>query len=85
MIKMEETKKLTSSKTATQNFHFQKKRSEAFQKFQDSMKSQLSSPIKDSMVINHVTLSSKNTKDAFAHIIGKLGELPNQRRERVAR
>ena len=33
---------------------------------------------------NLINLSSTITKDVFAHIGGKLGELPNQRRETVA-
>ena len=44
-----------------------------------------SSPTEESMFINLVNLSSKITKDAFAHIGGKLDGLPNQRRETVAR
>ena len=42
------------------------------------------SPTKESVFINLINLSSKITKDAFAHIRGKLGELPNPRREKVA-
>ena len=37
------------------------------------------------MFINLVNLSSNTTKDAFSHIRGKFGELPNQRMETVAR
>ena len=36
------------------------------------------------MLINLINLSSTITKDDFAHIEGKLGEIPNQRREIVA-
>ena len=37
------------------------------------------------MFNNLVNLSSTIIKDNFGHIIGKLGELPNQRRETVSR
>ena len=49
------------------------------------MNSLLSSPTKDLMFIKLVNLSSTIIKGAFGHIRGKLGELPNQRREKVAR
>ena len=42
----EEAKKETAKKTAAQKLHLQQKRSEAFQKYQDSMNSISSSPIK---------------------------------------
>ena len=48
------------------------------------MNSLLSSLTKDSMFSNIVNFYSKVIKDTFGHIRGKLGELPNQRRERVA-
>ena len=37
------------------------------------------------MFINLVNLYSNTLKDAFSHTGGKIGELPNQRREKVAR
>ena len=37
------------------------------------------------MFINLVNIYSKIFKDTFAHIGGKLGDIPNQRRETVAR
>ena len=37
------------------------------------------------MFIKLVNLSPEIIKDAFSHIGGKLGELPNQRRETVSR
>ena len=43
------------------------------------------SPTKELMFINIVNLSSTITKDTFAHIGGKLDELPIQRRETVER
>ena len=49
------------------------------------MNSLLSSSAKELMFIKLVNLSSKIIKDAFGHIRGKLGELPNQIREKVAR
>ena len=44
-----------------------------------------SSLIEESMSINLVNLSSTINTDAFAYIVDKLGELPNQRRGKVAR
>ena len=37
------------------------------------------------MFRNLINISSKITKDAFGHIGGKLGEIPNHVRETVAR
>ena len=81
----EEAKKETAKKTLTQKLHLQKKRCEAFQKCQDSMKILSSYPTKLSMLTNLVKLSSTIIKYAFAFIEGKLGELPNQSRETVSR
>ena len=49
------------------------------------MNSLASSPTKESMLIKIVNLSLNTLKYAFAHIRGKIGELPNQRRETVSR
>ena len=39
------------------------------------------SPTEELMFINLVSLYSTTIKDSFAHIGGKLGEIPNQRKE----
>ena len=49
------------------------------------MNSLLSSPTEESILINQVNLSSNTPKEYFSHIRGKLGELPNQRRETLSR
>ena len=79
----QEVKKETAKKTATRKLHLQQKRCEAFQKYQDFMNSLSLSPTKELLFINLINLSSTITKDTFAHIRGKLGGLPNQRRETV--
>ena len=61
------------------------KKYEAFQKFQDSMNSLSLSPTGESMFVNIFNLSSNTIKDAFTHIRGKLGKLPNQRRKTLSR
>ena len=81
----EEAKKETAKKTFTQKLNLQQMRCEAFQKFQDSMNSLSSSTTEELMFINLINLSSTIIKDAFAHIRGKLGGIPNQRRETVSR
>ena len=48
------------------------------------MNSILLSPTEASMFINFVNLSSNTIKDSFSDIRGKIGELPNHRRETVA-
>ena len=58
----EEAKKETAKKIATPKLHIQQKRYEAFQKFQDSMKSLLSSPTEELMLINLVNLSLKHNQ-----------------------
>ena len=42
-------------------------------------------PTEELMFSNLVNLSSTIIKDTFGHTGGKLGEIPNQRREKVAR
>ena len=49
------------------------------------MRSTSLSTTKESKFINLVNLSITIFKEAFAHIGGKLGGLPNQRRETVSR
>ena len=49
------------------------------------MNSLLLSPTEESLFINLVNLSSNTIQDAFSHIIGKLGEIPNLKREAVSR
>ena len=49
------------------------------------MNSLLSSLTKESMFIKLVDLSLTIIKDAFANIGGNIGEIPNHRRETVAR
>ena len=80
----EEAKQETPNKTATPKLHLQQKRSKDFQKCQDSMNILFTSTKKEFMLINLINLSLTITKDVFAHIVGKLVELPNQIREPVA-
>ena len=49
------------------------------------MNSLLLYPTEELIFINLINLSSTIIKDAFAHIVGKLGEITNQIKEIVAR
>ena len=81
----EKAKKETAKKTAAQKLCLQQNRSEDFHKCQDSMYSLLLSTYKESMFIKLVNLSLNTLNDAFAHPGCNIGDLPNQRRETVAR
>ena len=70
-IKKEESKKETAKKISDQKLCLQQKRSEAFQKCQDSMYSLSSSPSEESMFVELVNLSSNTLKDVFAHLGGR--------------
>ena len=82
---MEEAKKITVKKTATRNIHLQLKRYEAFGMFINSMNSLSLSNTYEDRFIQIIQQSSNTIKDTFVHIGGKLAELPNQRRDTVAR
>ena len=69
-IEMEEANNITAKKTDTRKVHLQLKISEAFDMCR---------------FIKLIKKSSNTIKDAFVHIGGKLAELPNQRRDTVAR
>ena len=81
----EEEKKVTAKKTATVKVHRQLKRYEAFDRCINSMDSLSLSNTNEESFIQLIQQSSNTIKDAFAHIGGKLAELPNQRRDTVAR
>ena len=82
---MDEAKKITSKKTATRKILLQLKRSEAFDICINSMNSMYSSTTDEDRLIQLLQQSPNTIKDAFVHIGGKLAELPNQRRDTVAR
>ena len=82
---MDEAKKITAKKTATRKIHLQLKRLEAFDMCINSMNSMSSSTTDEDRFIKLIQKSSNTTKDAFVHIGVKLAELPNQRRDTVAR
>ena len=82
---MDEAKKITAKKTSTINIHLQLKISEAFDMCINSMSSLYSSTTDEDRLIQLIQQTSNTIKDAFVHIGGKLAELPNQRRDTVAR
>ena len=81
----EEAKKVTAKKTATRKVHLQLKRSGAFDRCINSVNSLSSSTTDEERFIQLIQQSSNTIKGAFVHIGGKLAELPNQRRDTVAR
>ena len=82
---MDEAKNITAKKTATRKILLQVKRSEAFDMCINSMNSLSSSTTDEDRLIQLIWQSPNTIKDAFVHIGGKLAELPNQRRDTVAR
>ena len=82
---MEDAKNITEKKTATRKIHLQLKRSEAFDMCIKSMNSLSSSTTDEDRFIQLIQQSSNTIKDSFVCIGGKLAELPNQRRDTVAR
>ena len=84
-IEIDEAKKITAKKTATINVHLQLKISETLDMCINSMNSLSSSTTDEYRFIQLIQQSSNTIKDAFVHIGGKLAELPNQRRDTVAR
>ena len=78
-------KKETANKTLIRKFNLQQRRYKAFQKCKDSINSLSASPTKESMFSNFFNLYSTIIKDTFGHIGGRIGVLPNQRRETVSR
>ena len=82
---MEEAKKITANKTATRKVHLQLKRSEDFDMCINCINSMYSYTTDEDRFIQLIQQSSNTIKDAFLHIGGKLAELPNQRRDTVAR
>ena len=81
----EEAKKVAAKKTATRRVHLQLKLSEVFDRCINSINSVSSSTADEESLIQLIQQSSNTIKDAFVHIGGKLAELPNQRRDIVAR
>ena len=81
----EEAKNITANKTAARKVHIQLKRSEAFDRYINSMNSLSLSTTDEERFIRLIQKSSNNIKDTFVHIGGKLSELPNQRRDTVSR
>ena len=82
---VDEAKKITAKKTATIKIHLQLKISEDFDMCINSMNSLYSSTTDEDKLIQLIQQPSNTIKDAFVHIGGKLAELPNQRRDTVAR
>ena len=82
---MDEAKKITAKKTATRKILLQLKRSEDFDMCINSMNSLSSSTTDEDRLIQLLQQSPNTIKDASVHIGGKLAELPNQRRDTVAR
>ena len=82
---MDEAKNITAKKTATGKILLQLKRSEAFDMCINSTDSLSSSTTDADRFIQLIQQSSNTIKDDFVNIGGKLAELPNQRRDTVAR
>ena len=82
---MEEAKKITANKTATRKIHLQRKRSEAFDMWINSMNILSLFTTDEDSFIQLIQQSSNTIKDAFVHIGENLAELPYQRRDTVAR
>ena len=80
-----EAKKITAKKIATRKVLLQVKRSEYFDMCINSMNSLSSSTTDEDRLIQLLRQSPNTIKDAFVHIGGKLAELPNTRRDTVAR
>ena len=80
----DETKKESAKKTSIRKAFLHKKRSEYFRRFQDCIYSLSPSPSELTIQIALVPLSAITLKDAFFHLGGKLGDLPNQIRQTVA-
>ena len=81
----EEAKKTTAKKTATRKVHLQLKRYEDFDRRINSMKILSLSTTDEERLIQPIQQSSNTIKDIFVHVGEKLAELPNQRRDTVAR
>ena len=82
---MDEAKKITAKKTATRKILLRLKRSKAFDMCINSTNSLYSSTTDEDRLIQLLQQSPNTIKDAFVHIGGNLAELPNQRRDTVAR
>ena len=82
---MDEAKQITAKKIATKNIHLQLKISEAFDMCINSMNILSLSTTDEYRLIQLIQQPSNTIKDAFVHIGGRLAELPNQRRDTVAR
>ena len=78
-------KKETLKNTAAQKLYLQQKKSEAFKKCQDSMYGLSPSTSEESMFTDNVNLPSNTLKYNFENLGGKLGDLPNKRREILVR
>ena len=77
-------KKGTEKNTTARKDFLQPKRSGYFKKYQDSIYSLSSSPSKERIKIFLIPLLYTTLKDAFVHLRGKMGNLPNQRRPKLA-
>ena len=84
-IAVDEAKKIKAKKTATRKIHLQLKISEDFDMCINSMNSLSLYTTYEYRLIQLIQQPSNTIKDAFLHIGGKLAELPNQRRDTVAR
>ena len=81
----EEAKKVTVKKTVKKKVRLQLKRYEVFYSCINSMNSLSSSTTDEESLIQLIKQPSITINDAFVHIGGKLAELPNQRKDTVAR
>ena len=75
---METSKNKAANNESARKLCLQLNISEAFQKFQDSIYSLLSYQYELSMFIKLPNLPSYTPKNTFAHLGGKLGNLPNK-------
>ena len=82
---MDEAKKITAKKIATIKILLQLKRYEAFDMCIKSVNSLSLSTTNEDRLIQLLQQSPNTIKDDFVHIGVKLAELPNQRRDKVAR
>ena len=79
----QQAKKEAAKNAAARKACLQQNRSGAFNKIKNCMDNILS-PYEYTMLVAHVFLSNNTLKDAFFHLGGKLGDLPNQIRQTVS-
>ena len=82
---IKEAKNITAKKTATRKVHLQLKRYEDLYRCINSINILSLSTNDEDGFIQPIQQSANTIEDAFVHIGEKLAELPNQRRDTVAR